>query len=465
MTAQQMLARALKALQLSGLQVEARLNYYEGRHPSELGTAAWNTSYRDKLSGIIDNQVRLIVDKRADAVVPVGFEPKVGEDTTQEAYALWVSDRVATEAPKLIKALRLARAACVPVPVLVDYDANGEVSFYPLDPRTAYVERDGAGAYLFGVHFWAEEDENGHTRNFATLYTPEFEPQVWVSDAPSGYLYPRASDYRPVDGAEPGPNLFGECMLVSIDFQDDLVDRLAPLNDRLNKSLQTQAVVGEAYAMPLRIYLGIETYDPNTGEIAAVIPSMNPQTGSRDVSIPTVVDAEGSERRVLEFKAQSPEVYGNEQEGLRLAMARQGSIPAHELQLGGSAIAAEALEIVYRPHIAQKSTDERMVRGDLERLSRLAIRRYLYRLTGQPLDAPEMTVLFSDVETTTKPQRVEMLERAVNAGLSLADALVEVFGTDREAADLIEANARDAAAARADLAGSVFDSGAAALGA
>lgn len=439
-TLEYMLTKALQALAGRGMAIEARHAYYEGNHRSQLGSKAWNESYRATLQGLVENRCSQIVDATAEAIVPQGFQAKK-KDKLDEALAMWATERLQDEAETIVETLRTAEWAGVQVTVVVDYDSEGEVAFYRFDPRSCYVELDRAGAYLWAVHFWVDE-ASGYTH--ATVYTRE--QTLHLGSHVKG-VTAKAVDFTIL---EEFPNVFGELMLGVVDKKRSVIDDLAPLNDKLNKSLQTEEVATESWVMPLRVFLGIEAYNEQTGEVDPIIPSMNPATGSRNVSIPTVADAEGGERQILEFKGQSPEVFRAQQDGYRLAMASIGSVPAFVVEVGSTPASGAALEIAYMPHVAHKGANERVYGPFLDRLFRLATRRYLYKLTGVAAPGAQLKTVFSNLSTTTAQSRAEQFALVSDGRMGIAEALVEFLGWDRDRAEAYEVKREAERQANAD---------------
>lgn len=441
---------AFRALEVRGLEVAPRLDYLEGRHASQLGSAAWNASFRDIVSGIVDNQVALVVETRAEAIGVQGVAA-VDTDPLSEALATWATELLTEEAENVAHALRMAEATGVQTTVLVDYNSRGEVSLYNVDCRSVYVHVDNAGQRLWAVHVWRDDDD---TPTSVTLYLPT---ETVVLRSTVLKRLPNPATFVVVDTL---PNPLGEVAMAVVDKRGSLVDRIRPLNDLLNRSLQTQAVVGEAYALPFRVFIGVETYDPHTGEVSGALPQLNPATGGRDLSFPTSVDAEGGQVSVQQLPSPDPSKYLAEQESLRLAIARQGYTPSSQLQLGGGRPqTAEALEIENQAHRARTLADRRVYGPFVRELARLAIRRRLYQVTGTARPAPQVRVLWTDLDTNTATSRMDMLRTAVEAGMSLADALVHFLGWTPEAAEQIMANAATEAANRAALADQRFEAG------
>ncbi|WP_164702077.1 phage portal protein [Modestobacter sp. KNN46-3] len=439
------LTTAISTLRARGVKVEPRFAYYDGRHNCSLGSKAWNDSYRKVVAGVKDNQCKLVVDTRADAVVPAGVEA-TSDNPFEQALAAWATDLFEREADDLDEFATTAEKAGTQTVMLVDYDEAGEVALYCVDPRSVYAQVSKSGRLLSLLHVWRDEADSFTS---ATLYLPD---RKIVFGTTSAQLLPAPEAFH---AREELPNPLGEIAAVVVDLNGSVLDDAIPLNDMLNKSLQTQAVVGEAYALPFRVYLGIETYDPATGEVAAVIPSMNPATGSRDVSIPTVADAEGDKRQVIQFESPKPEAYLAEQDSLRTAIARLAHIPTHLVQLGGAPVSGDALEIASMPFVGWQAAAIRTTyRRAFREVARLAVRMHLYKLTGRPMPAPALDVKFAPIATSTTSSRVQQMRDAVDAGMSLADALVEFLGWDREAADLAETRTAEASA-RAFDAGTV----------
>ena len=448
-TEPQMLAKALKQLMTRGLRVEKRERYYNGRHPSQLGSESWNRTFRRQVAGVIDNQCALVVDVRADALIPSGVIART-EDKVDIALALWASERFEDEGDTLSRVTRVAEWSGEQTVVAVDYNGEGEVDCYPLDPRAAYVERARGGEYLWGVHFW-KADDDGDTQ--ATLYLPT-ETVHYAASSPSPL--PSWDDFREVARTT---NPHGEVMLAAFQASSPVIDTIAPMNDLLNKSLQTQLVVGEAHANPLRVWLGIETYDPDTGEVAGPQVTFNPATSSRDVVLPTVQDAEGDQREVLQLDSPSTTHYPAEQDSFRASIARLGSVPASMLQVGGRPESGEALEIAYLPFVAWRTAAWRTYGPSFDRLARLAVKAHLYASTGRPMDAPRFRTQPSMDGGSTEKSRMELVANAVAAGMTLEDALVELFGMTREAAQLVMGNAAAQRAERDDRAAARLEQG------
>jgi hypothetical protein len=451
-TEREMLEVALKRLRLRGVRVAPRISYFEGRHPFPPGSDAWTKQWRDRLGRLIDNQCALVVETRADAVMPAHVEP-VQEDKLAAAAAAWVTDLLDREAATLTRAFRQAEAAGEQVTLAIDWNSEGQIDIFHLDTRSCYVHRDAGGAYLWAVHLWREEREGAPTE--ATLYLPT--ETVHYRSSSTAQL-PDATDFAEVTRT---PNPFGELMLATIDKGGSLIDRIAPHQDALNQSMQTEFVVGEHYAHPFRAWLGFDSYDPATGEVSTVVPTVNAATGGRDLSVPTVADAEGERREVIQFESPDPDKYLRRAEAERAAIARLGYVPAFLLQVTGTPPASgEALEIAYRPHIERAAADWRAhYRPAMQRLVRLAARRWLHAATGRPVQAPDLNVVPVNIETSTAASRAVALSQAVAAGVPLEDALVAFFRMDREAARLIAERADEQAQARADRALALAEQG------
>lgn len=452
---QQMLAKALQELATRGMRVETRMAYYEGRHPMPASTEAWKRTYGPSLKHVIDNQCRLIVDQRAEAVVPVGVQPVTAGDVLADGLAKSASELIDAKAGVIADALKFAEAAGEQLIVTVDWDDDGIVDLYRLDPRSAYAHINRAGTPQWVAHFWKGDnlDPTATITTEATLYTPT--ETIHLTSNSSSPL-PAADSFREV-GRRPNP--FGELMLGVLSKSSSIVDTLAPLQDLLNKSLQTMAVVGEAYALPRTVWFGIAAYDPETGKVTGPKLQTNPASGSRDISIPTVSDEEGDKRDVVQLPSPEPEKYLKDQDALRAAMARNGKVPAFLLQSGSAPESGEALEIAYRPRVEQKATDERVVGPFIADLMRKAVRRRLYSATGNLVDVPAFRTLFAKDTGATVKSRVEQVTAAVGAGMTLADALVEFYGMTPEAAERIAANADEAAAAASDRSVALFEQG------
>lgn len=446
----QKLTKALTELKTRGIRVEKRDRYFTGNHPTPPGSVAWSKTFGPQLKGVRDNQCKLVVQAHAEALVPAGVKART-TDKLDSAHAAWVTERFIDEAAAFDKAVTDAEALGEQLTIAVDYNASGEVDFYPLDPRSCYVQLDRGGDYLWAVHFWKAEDGPG---THATIYTPE---RVAHYQSAARTLLPSAEDFHLL---EETPNPFGEVMLATVDKGGSVIDDIAPLNDVLNKLMQASMVVAEGYALPRTVWMGLSTFDSDAGELTTPNLAVNPATNSRDVIFPTVVDEEGDKRSVVQLPSPEPEKYLKDMDSIRASIARDGSVPASRLQLGGVPASGEALEMEYIPFVATNGRNVRSYyRPYFNRLARLAVRRRLYKLTGQPMEAPTLETQFPKVAATTTSTRTAEFAAGIAAGMTLRDALVEFMGWDREAADIIQANSDARAAAAADRAAALVDQG------
>lgn len=431
--------KAQKALLARGVTVLPRMDYYQGRHPSQLGSDSWNRSFRNRLAYLIDNQCKLAVDTISEAVVPSAFKPVV-EDTTGEVYAAWATDLVINKhATTTAKIIRDAEASGDQVTVLIDVDEETrEVGLYPLE--ACYVEQTKGGAYKWAVFFWKDDLDLTH----ATVLEPGRDLDY---PSQSTSAFPGIDEFgAPLEYVRP----YTDLMIATVNKGDSVIDDIRGLNDLLNKSLQTQAVVGEAYALPFRVWLGIETYDPETGT-RRPLPTLNPATGSRDIILPTGLDPEGAERKVLQFESPTPSAFLEEQDALRAAIARLASIPAFMLQLGGNPPSGDALEQAYMPFITAKAANERYYAPFFARIARLAVQRYVFEVTGRMPAPVDFATTFSTVSTSTLTSRIEHVRSAVSSGMTLRDALIEFLGWSEEAADEVAGRSEAQADRRANL--------------
>lgn len=444
------LARALKDLAARGVVVGPRENMYNGQHPQPAGTLAWRKAYGSLYAGVIDNQTALVCNQRAGAVRPANFVAADDTDALAVVEAQGVSDLLDEQGATVDDVLRTAFWSGEQTSVIVDFDDAGRVVWYLTDPRTCWVDVDKAGGYRSAVHVWQEPGQRMH----ATVYTPK-TVQTWRSDADS--LVPSADVFRLVDEA---PNRFGDIPVASVTLGRSLVDAVKAQNLMLNKSLQMAAVAGESYVSPFRAWFGIDTFDPATGEVKKLMPQLNPGTGSRDLSIPSATDEEGAARSVTQFTSPTPGVFLEEQENLRASIARLGAVPAFMLQISGQAPSGDALEQAYLPFVAAKAADERVARPFFDRLAALTIRRRVYAKTGVVLTVtPLVRTVFSSVATSTVTARVQHVKTAVDAGMPLADALVEFMGWSRDAADAVAEKAALQAQEAAAVSTRLFDAG------
>ena len=437
-----LLTEALHELKERGIKIGPRENYVEGNHPFTLGSRAWNTAFYNILRGVKDNQVALVVNTRAAAVTPTNFT-SADTDPFAEAQAQWASDLLDDNGDVIDKILYTATWSAEQTTVICDYTPNGDITWYTTDPRSCYVKLDRAGTYLWAVHLW-HEHEHGPTH--ATIYTPETVAVLKTTRA--RVKLPVAEDFMLLDEQ---PNRIGDIPVACVELPRSIVDNIKSEQDRLNKSLQTQCVAGEAYVLPLTAFIGFETYNPDTGEQTELVPNLNPGTASRNISIPTVQDAEGGERKIVRLEGVSPEAFLAEQDAMRANIARLASVPAFMLQLSGNAPSGDALEMAYMPYIAAKTADERVYRPFFDRMAKLAVKLRLFQLTGgQIVEPPKMRVQFSTVATTTRSARVDQMVKAVSAGMTLADALVEFLGWSDDAAQAAQNNADEQSQASQD---------------
>ena len=430
--ANSVLARALKDLLARGVVVGPREQWYNGNHPvPEASSEAWKKSYGARYRNIRDNQCELVCNARADAVRPTNFLPVDENDPLNVMLAQTVSDMVDANGSTIDTFLRTWFWSGEQTSLLIDFDSAGNVTWFTVDPRNCWVLQDMAGTYQTAVHLWQNYGEKLH----ATIYTPDFI-QVWRSD--SDNLVPTDNTFKMVDEY---PNRFKDVPFVALPARTSLIDTIKPQNDLLNKSLQTQAVAGEAYVLPFRVWSGFDTYDATSGEVRKLLPQLNPATGSRDVSVPLAVDSEGNAQKVEQFTSPSPAMFLEEQDNLRAGIARLGAVPAFTLQIGGTPPSGDALEQTYLPHIAAKTGDERVIRSEMDRLAALTAKRIIYKKTGFVVDPPPMRIVFSTVSTSTLTTRVDHMVKAVAAGMTLADALVEFLGWSADAAAAAADNA------------------------
>lgn len=450
MTYLEMLTEANKALGTRTVRVFNRYAYVEGRHESQLGSESWNKSFRLQVQGTIDNQIARAVKSTLKAITPVGVKART-TDPYEEALAAWGTELLEKRREAVLAGLQHAEVSSDQTVLLTDYAPNGDVVIYDVDPRNFYVKTDRAGTKLWAVHFWREVELGPVS---ATIYLPtETVPFASASTSP----LPSAGSFR--QSGPPIRNVFGELMLSVVTKPDSPIDRAIPAQNRVNKSLQTQVVVGELYALRPRAWLGLETgINEETGEQLSITSNMNPATGSRDITVPAT-NTENDEIKVIQFEAPTPGAYLDEQDSDRAVIAGHFSVPSFTLQVkGAQPVSAEALEIAYRDYV-DLGDDLRKLYGPwLAEAFRLATRRYLYKVTGQPLQAPDFEIAFKPITTNTLASRMAALESARRAGMTLTDALVEFFGMAREAAEGIEARGlqaealAQAAAAEADAA-------------
>lgn len=452
MTTEQMLAKALKVLPGRGIRIEKRRAYYEGRHPTDRGSKAWNESFARQVAGIRDNQCRLVIEQHVGALGFHGVQAKAA-DAFSEVCTAWVNDRLEDEQNAIEEWVRHAHVTGEQAVIRVDYNDGGDVDFYPLDPASTYVELGRGGEYLWLVWLWRASDDAPMS---ATVETPT-EVIELVSTGAS-VVWPAATDFHEVSRRT---NVLGELSVAVVDKGGSIIDEIAPLNDLLNASLQRQFVAGESYVLPLRVWLGIDTYDPATGRVNQVMPKVNPATTGRDIAVPTPRDDEGRPAvEVQQFDSPEPSKFIADQDSIRLAIARLASIPGFILQLGTAMpVSGDALEVAYLPFTGLKAADERRFRPALTRMARLAVRRWLYAQTGIPADAPELRAVFDALATSTRASRMEEFTAAVAAGMGLADALVEFLGWDREAAETVQGHADAAKQAAADRAQAMYEQG------
>lgn len=450
---QKMLELAIETLRTRGFTLEKHYAYYEGRHDSNLGTKAWNDNFRRLLSGVIDNLCGQAIDSLAEDVAPESVEA-LSEDPLDLADALWATEFLNREASKINQAMVDALISSEPVGLIVDVNLKGQPCLYRIDPRELYVHMNRGGEVLWIAHVWRENEKEAYTS--ATIYVPGGRQSFvstskdrlpsFTSFVPSGPFEPSGSDEIPVS---------------VIDLRTSILDRIIPSQDLLNKNLQLQAMSGEAYAMPLRIYLGIETYDPETGEINAVIPELNAATGSRDVSIPTVQDAEGGKREVIQLNGASPDIFLAQAESYRAAIANHAHRPAYTLQLGGAQPASgEALEIAWADAVKWKRSTEKVHVGPwiTEALQKaVQLRRRL--VTGSAGAAPALKVNFVAPAVNSTSSRTDNFVKAVGAGMTLSDALVEFMGFSREAADQAQLKSEEGSLLAAEAQAASFERG------
>lgn len=425
----ELLVKAEQHLKTRELSVGPRQDYFEGRHStSRVSSKAWNESFGKILSGIIDNQSRLVCEHRAEAVRPVAYTAAEQADTLSKAAATGLTATLEKHADLIDDYLKQLYWSGEPCSLLVDYDTDGAVRWYMTDPRDIYVQQDAAGTYLSAVRFWQDNSKQW----FATTWTTE-TITVYASDKDSKTVRPSADSFKLVDEY---PNAWGDIPVVTAQTAAPLIDLVKPQNDLLNKSLQAQNVAGEGYVLPLTLYFGFDLYDPETGEHKNLAPNTNPATASRDIAIPAITDEEGGQRQVIRLDSPDPGRYLEEQDNLRASIARLASVPAFMLQIGGSFPSGEALEMAYMPFLAAKQADERRLRPFFARLGELTVKR----ITGQELPV-SCRVVYSTATTSTLTSRVQQMATAVAAGMPLAEALTEFLGYSREAADAVAAEA------------------------
>jgi hypothetical protein len=439
------LTETLTELAARGVTVGPRENYYEGEHTSSFDSTAWDKSFGRLLRGVRDNQCALVCDTRADALRPTNYTT-VDSSPLAESEAQWASDLLDSQGETVDRLLRTAMWSATQTAVIVT-ESEGQVAWVTPDPRNLYVKKDQAGTYLFAGHLW----KDGRDTN-VTVYSTE-TVQVWTSQTDKPI--PTARDFVL---ASEEPNTLGEIPVAVVERSQSIIDRVRPQNDLLNKSLQTQAVAGEAYVMPLRVWIGVQVINPHTGEVTGPNPSVNPATGSKDVSLPTATDEEGGQRSVTQLTPPSPSAFLAEQDSLRASIARLAQVPAFMLQVGGNAPSGDALEQAYLPFLSAKVSDERVFRPFFDRLAMLSVLRRR-GAAGSLLKVPPMRTMFSSIATSTLTARVAHMVAAVEAGMTLGDALVEFLGWSVDAAADAELAAADRDAEAQVTAARAFDSG------
>lgn len=448
MTPHEMLAKSLENMRVRSVDVEARRRWYDGNHPADLGSKAWDKTFATPLAKYVDNQCRIVVNNRAAPLLPQSFVARSGS-TLEKGLAQWATTRVGEEAPELLQAIRMAKWSGAPVPVYVDYNAAKEVSLYPLDPVKADVVVDRGGAKRWMAWLWLDDD--GFIN--ATVETPV--EIVWLaSRAKLGS--PLAGDFTIRDVR---PNPLGRVSAVVFDEGASIIDEIWPLNALLNHSLQTQHVVSETAATPFRVWWGIQTFDPVTGTLLGLQPKMNAATGSRDLSIPTVKDMAGSDRKVQQLDSRSPQEWIAIQDAHRLNICRNGSIPAFMAQVGSQALSGDALEIAYMPFVGAVGEDQRLYRGEQNELASLMVSRQLALVGGNAAAPVRFDTQFSTIATSTQSSRFDQFSKAVTAGMSIQDAAVECLGATHEEALKFAANAEAVTARAAEQAGRQFLAG------
>lgn len=428
--------------------VQRRIDYVEGNHASQLGTKSWNRTYRTILEHTIDNQLGYTTKKVTNSLKPQAVSTS-NENEIIKGWAKWGSLLFQSQSTALYKANFMSKKAEVPTAVLVDYDTFNNVAIFPTDPRSFYVQQDAAGNDLYGVHYWTEADEYEAEYSYVNVYDYEatyvYRSQTTSTIVGFSTLINNADYYKLVEVI---PNTTGLLPFATINPQESIIDQVIPLQDMLNKGLQTQLITGENSAYPLRVLLGIDALDEETGQIdinkfmqrSGLAKMADPATGSRAIAIPSSKDAEGNDVKFEQFTTPGPGGYLTELDSFRLAIARLYDLPAFILQIGGIPEAAESLEIRSKEWHENIKNERLNIRPAYIRIMELAVIKECQKIGVSFNPKGMFDVEFAASDQMPLTSRITSMKDAVAAGMSLADALVEFLGWGRDAADLAQEN-------------------------
>lgn len=402
-------------------EMQKRTDYYRGRHYYDASESeAWRKSFKERMRGVVENNVSLVVDTRAEAVLPKGVTSEI-DDKLNEAVSLIASKWLNKHANTWAEASRWFQGAGYDVSVGIGHDKSGNVIPIMLDPYSCFTKKTRAEEYEYAVYFWKEETLQEYTN--VTLWLPGEEVHYRSN---SVQPYPVGSSFEEVARYKHNSK---EVMVASVG-KLSIIDDLIPPSNELNRNKQHAVVAGEMATFRQRILLGFDLYDPKTGKLKKLTADINPATGARETSVPGVLGADGMKREVIELNSLEPGKFIAEAQDNRMTIARLGRIPAYMIQLSGNAPSGDALEIAAAPLKGAKEADERLLSPFYKRIIELFVQRSLNTTA-------ELGIEFVGLSTVTSSSRIDQVVKAVGAGVPLEEALVIYGNLSREMAAFV----------------------------
>jgi hypothetical protein len=420
--------------------------YYDGRQPLNYLAPEIRAQVGARLSSMVVNWPRVIVDSVQRRTYVEGFRVGDGGNIDSELARLWQENDL-DEMSQLAQLDALVHARSY----LLVWGNETD----PLTPRITVesahqmtvARRAGSRDIAAAVKRWTDG-----ARIYATLYTPDEVVRYSKPAAEAGVVaaWEIDQDLENPLGAVPVVPLVNRPRLLRLDGQSELTD-VIPLADAVNKLATDMLVASEFAAMPQRVATGIQIpVDPANRERlkAEARKEWDAATKGR-----TWLAGPGVE--IEQLPAADLDNFVNAISMLTAQIAAVSGLPPHFLGINtDNPASADAIRAAEATLVERAQEKHRAWGGSYEQALRLAVAaREGIRLDRVPSELRRMETVWRDPATPTPAQSMDAAVKGVQAGIYDEATAQEVVGLSPQQRDAIADRRRSAAgaAATADL--------------